>query len=205
MKIISHRGLWFHDNEKNTKSALVKSITHNYGFETDLRDFGGELVISHDVPNQSELPLDYLLSEIPNIDLPIAINIKSDGLAKMLRSKMQGINWTDWFVFDMSIPDMINHLEVGNPVFTRISDYEREPVLFEKSVGIWLDSFGSEWYDQTIINNLLSSNKMVCIVSPELHKRSKDNIWEMLKKIGNNDQLILCTDYPLEATKYFNI
>ena len=47
---------------------------------------------------------------------------------------------------------------------------------------------------------------MVCIVSPELHGRNNTREWANYKNFITNqfsDNLILCTDNPEEAKKYF--
>ena len=77
MKIISHRGFWKKASEKNSIHALKKSIEHSFGFETDLRDYKNNLVISHDVAEK----------ELKNSDLLFAWNIKSDGLSKLITNK----------------------------------------------------------------------------------------------------------------------
>ena len=57
-------------------------------------------------------------------DLPQAINVKADGLAEPLKRAFHG-KAIDWFVFDMSIPDMKVHIKAGNPVFARMSEVEQ--------------------------------------------------------------------------------
>ena len=53
MEIISHRGYWFKNSEKNSDLAFRRSFSLSFGTETDIRDFDGELVISHDVANKN--------------------------------------------------------------------------------------------------------------------------------------------------------
>ena len=56
MRILSHRGLWHEQSERNTLSALKKSLEHGFGFESDLRDYKGRLVVSHDPANADSCP-----------------------------------------------------------------------------------------------------------------------------------------------------
>ena len=49
MEIIAHRGFWKSIEEKNTFDALEKAIKEGYGFETDFRDCGGQILISHNL------------------------------------------------------------------------------------------------------------------------------------------------------------
>jgi hypothetical protein len=157
----------------------------------------------------SELSLDDLLSLAEaskrKSTLTLALNIKADGLAHQLRSKLTGHSMLDCFVFDMSIPDMRSYLEVGIPVFTRMSEVETHPVWLERATGVWLDSFESDWFDVDLIKNLFFSGKRVCIVSPELHYRDEQAVWSKIKPISSDRRLILCTDYPEQALDFFQL
>jgi hypothetical protein len=118
---------------------------------------------------------------------------------------MLDYNKNNWFVFDMSIPDLRSHLNVGNPVFIRISDVEKDEIWINEAQGIWLDSFKNNWFDNKLVTNYLDSDKKVCIVSPELHKRPHIALWTQLKEISSYDNLILCTDFPDKANSFFNL
>lgn len=41
MKILSHRGWWQNENEKNTILAFQRSFQNSFGTEMDIRDYGG--------------------------------------------------------------------------------------------------------------------------------------------------------------------
>ena len=55
MKILSHRGYWNEQINKNSSESFTHSFKKGFGTETDLRDFKGEIVISHDIPEQDNL------------------------------------------------------------------------------------------------------------------------------------------------------
>ena len=55
IKIIAHRGFWKIESEKNTMLALERAIENGFGFETDLRDYAGKLVISHNPPDRKSV------------------------------------------------------------------------------------------------------------------------------------------------------
>ncbi len=203
MRIISHRGFWKTPSEKNTVVAFQRSFDLGFGLETDLRDHMGQLVISHDIVNNGEISFSNLLSLSEKYKLLLALNIKSDGLAKLVSKAMIGYDRKNWFVFDMSIPDTLDHLSEGNPVFARMSEVEKTPVWFEQIDGIWLDSFDNQWYDLTLISDLLNKGKQVCVVSPELHGREYIGLWTMLLPLAKEHRLILCTDFPVKATEHF--
>jgi hypothetical protein len=208
LEIISHRGLWSIPQEKNSENSFINSFKLMYGTETDVRDFNGGLVISHDIANESCMEINSFFDLYnKHTGKVLALNIKSDGLASLLSKTLNKHEIENYFVFDMSIPDTIGYLKLGMKVFIRQSEYERELPFYEECTGVWLDSFLSVWYDLQIIEHHLKNGKKVCIVSPELHNRDYINLWEILKTSGLQkvDGLILCTDKPVEATNFFNI
>ena len=170
-----------------------------------MRDRNGELVISHDMPNGSEITLAAMLDILDGRDLPLAINIKADGLARMLNEQMTARGLTRWFTFDMSVPEMVVQLRLGLPVFSRASEYEEPPARYADALGIWLDAFTSQWYDVAKISGFLRGGKRVCIVSPELHGRDPKPLWALLKssEVADHPALMLCTDLPEDAADWF--
>jgi glycerophosphoryl diester phosphodiesterase len=203
MIILSHRGYWKTQAEKNTVTAFERSFDLGFGTETDVRDCKGELVISHDMPQGGEITLDRFLGILGGRDLPLAINIKSDGLAPRLAETMARHGVHDWFVFDMSVPDMRGHLAAGTQVFTRLSEVEPVPAYLEQSAGVWLDMFSHQWYDSSTIAGLLDQGKRVCVVSSELHGRDPAALWDALRSVARHPRLLLCTDEPEAARQYF--
>ncbi len=207
MIVLSHRGLWREPDEKNSVEAFHCSFSLGFGTETDLRDRNGKLVISHDVANHEAIPAELFFSIYSKYaqDLTIALNIKSDGLQTLLLEFLTLYEIKNYFVFDMAIPDMISYINSGIRVFTRQSDYEIDPVLYSSAKGVWMDCFNQDWIDEKIIENHLNKGKQVCIVSPELHKRDFHNFWKKLKNmsISGSPDLMLCTDHPEEAKKFF--
>jgi len=207
MIILSHRGYWKAADEKNALVAFQRSFKLDFGTETDIRDHLGKLVISHDPPTQDALSTDVFFQQYKEIsgDLPLALNIKADGLQSLLKAQLDFYEIENYFVFDMSAPDGIAYLEQGLKVFTRQSEYEREPLFYEKANGVWIDGFHSDWVDEKQIERHLNANKVVALVSSELHQRQHNPFWERLRKMSvvESDQLIICTDFPEEARDYF--
>jgi glycerophosphoryl diester phosphodiesterase len=207
MKIISHRGYWKNESEKNQITAFNRSFELGFGTETDLRDSGGEIVISHDMPTGGELKLIDLLYEYKRHskknNMLLALNIKADGMATEIsnilnQSIFQGI---ECFFFDMAIPDMMQYIKKGMPVYMRMSELEKDDSLLRFCNGIWLDSFEAEWYTNDDLKELLKKNT-VCIVSSELHKRDNSVLWTRLKELKDEENLTLCTDFPEEFDRF---
>lgn len=209
MKIISHRGYWRHPEEKNAKIAFDRSFSLGFGTETDIRDYCEELVISHDIPTKKSTPFSDFLANatakfVGDGHLTLALNVKADGLADKMAGALNQYKGLDPFVFDMSVPDMRSYFDAGIPVFTRLSEVEKNPVWIERSAGVWLDGFESEWYAKSVIEDLLMQGKRVCIVSPELHRREYHELWRKIKAISSSEKLILCTDVPEVAAEFFH-
>lgn len=213
MQIMSHRGYWKEPYEKNQEVAFRRSFSLGYGTETDVRDVSGSLVISHDMPSGEEMTLTQFLHiastelkdlERQGIRVPLAVNIKADGLAKPLAEAMQDSPF-DWFVFDMSIPDMRQQLNAGNPVYARVSEVELNPAWIDEIKGIWLDAFHGGWYGPEMIRTFLRRGLKVAIVSPELHKRDHNAVWESLKPFRDEPNVMLCSDIPEDATRFFGL
>lgn len=203
MKILSHRGYWKGCDERNTMGAFERSFAGGFGTETDLRDLDGRLVISHD-PARSEAldALEFFAAHARHGGgLRLALNVKSDGLQSMLKDALAVNSTTDYFVFDMSVPDMRGYIGGGFTVFTRQSEFEPEPAFYAQAAGIWLDAFTHEWYEAALIRKHLDAGKKVCVVSPELHGRAHLKLWEMLRGI-EGDGVMLCTDFPEEARAF---
>lgn len=207
MIVISHRGYWLSNEEKNKKVAFERSFSLGFGTETDLRDYNGELVIAHDIATKDDMLFDEfcrIYKSYPG-DCPLALNIKADGLATKLQAALRQYGISNYFLFDMSVPDLRASLAVGLTCFTRVSDVEAEPCCYGSAAGIWLDGFYSDWYRPSDLFRFLRDGKQVCLVSPELHRRDCRPLWNMLKESGlqQEPQLILCTDKPEQARKFF--
>jgi hypothetical protein len=205
MIIISHRGLWNDLSERNQRVAFERSFDAGFGTETDLRDCAGKIVISHDMPRGDEITFEEVLQIMNGRNLPLALNIKADGQAISILELLHKYNHTNYFTFDMAIPDMVIQMKNGVRVFTGLSDILPTPVLLSKASGVWLDCFNSDWYDTNVIDDIIANGKQVCVVSADLHKRDNACQWEIVKRTKNfkSDDLLLCTDKPNEAKEYF--
>ena len=209
MIFLSHRGLWKTKSEQNTLAAFQLSFTHGFGCELDIRDRDGQLIISHDVPTEAP----YLLLEEVfqtykklNSKVAIAINIKADGLQSLLLELIDKYSITNYFTFDMSIPDTLGYQKNQLKFFSRQSEYEPRQSLYEQADGIFLDCFHSDWWTLKDIEPHLKKGKPVALVSPELHGRDYQAAWETWRKIERElatDRLMLCTDFPEQARAFF--
>lgn len=209
MIVLSHRGYWKEIYEKNLPIAFERSFSLGFGTETDIRDYKGELVISHDIADEKSISVKEMLEIYNKYDntLPLALNIKADGLQVKLKELLEEYKITNYFVFDMSVPDGLGYLKQNIKAFTRESEYEKIPSFYDEACGIWLDEFYGHWIDKEAIEKHIKNGKQICIVSPDLHKREYKKEWlhykEIEKELGVNNMMI-CTDYPEIAKEFFD-
>ena len=192
--ILAHRGEWNKAVPANSAASLSNAILHGFGIETDIRDFRGELIVSHDpCVNQEYDCFDKFLSR----DSRIAINIKSDGLLPKLEPMKALIVDSQSFVFDCSFPELLKFRRAGIPHAIRISEFERE--LYWEPNYIWLDAFESDWWLEDAATLKTIERIPTIVVSPELHKRDFSKVWDKvltLRSVGI--EISVCTDFPNE-------
>jgi hypothetical protein len=211
-RILAHRGWFKCDEEKNTDIALRRALANGFGIETDVRDQNGSLVISHDPPLKrgNHLPLSWLFQEIKESrsSARIALNIKSDGLCAIIKELMAsaGINDDQVFAFDMSFPDMLRYQESDFPTYARTSEYEDMRSFSANTKGVWVDSFTGSYRQVESASSLIRQGIRAAIVSPELHKRQHQEVWNSIvaSRLHREPLFELCTDYPFEASVFFS-
>lgn len=208
MEILSHRGYWKSVPEKNSAIAFKRSFSLGFGTETDFRDYRGEIVVSHDIADERCLSAREFFDIYLSYDnfLPLALNIKADGLQEKLQKLLDEYSIENYFFFDMSIPDMISYRKSKLKYFSRLSEYEPQAALYEEASGVWIDCFIDDWVEEGEIGRHLDAGKRVCLVSPDLHKREYLPFWTTVSqmKLVGSDRLLLCTDYPEEAREFFH-
>ena len=206
VKIIAHRGYWNKNIQNNSSKALRLALEHGYGFESDLRDYAGRLVVSHNIADSNSQQADEIFRWLSEFDdkCCFAINIKADGLKELIKEQLLKNNLKNYFTFDMSVPQMVEYAECGLRFFTRQSEVERTPIRYVQAAGVWIDGFwGEDWITADLINGHLERGKEVCIVSPDLHHRKYLPFWEKISNFGvNSRSVMLCTDYPDEAKAF---
>lgn len=207
MQILSHRGFWREESERNTRQAFCRSWELGFGLETDVRDLNGALVISHDPPKMGCQTLDEFLSDYERLGKKstLALNIKSNGLTLGLMAALAAHEVENYFVFDMSVPDTVPYLRHGASVYARLSEYEPEVAFLPEVIGIWVDMFENDWLAEADLDDLARYDKRLCLVSPELHRRNHREFWQRLRrtKLSRSETVSLCTDFPLEARRFF--
>lgn len=205
MLILAHRGFWTVPEEKNTLIAFERAFSSGYGIETDVRDYKEDLVISHNVADSSCPKFTDMLEIYKKVgkDVPLALNVKADGIQPLLKKYLEEYQISNYFMFDMSIPEQVVYVRDGFNTFTRQSEFEMNPSMYDDVCGVWMDEFSKEWMTSSCFENHLASGKKLGVISPEIHGNNEIRIWDMIKPFKGDDKLMLCTDIPKDAEAYF--
>lgn len=208
MQILAHRGYWNAQIKNNSPEALRKALENGYGFESDIRDYCGKLVISHNIADENSQDAKEVFNWLNEFQdkFCFAINIKADGLKDELLNLLNINNIQNYFTFDMSVPQMIEYRQKQIRYYTRQSEVETQPVMYDDAAGVWIDGFFSEdWITEELLDFHIKAGKKICLVSPDLHGRDYKSFWKKLKNYKIDfSQVMLCTDYPDVAKKFFD-
>lgn len=211
-KLISHRGAWSKREDQNSNHSLMDALSSGFGVETDLRDVNGSVGISHDPIDDTkrkthESFLQFVeTAKEHHFRGPLALNIKCDGLQELhIQESLEGLS--NFFFFDMSIPEQVRYARVGLPFAIRVSEFESfESSLLIKKISkpaaIWLDGFDSDWFlDPAEWGMLKKRSELlpIVIVSPELHGRDSARTIEAFLEEKDNPNILLCTDMADEV------
>lgn len=208
MEFLAHRGYWHQPSEQNTETAFRRALASGFGIETDLRDHDGAVVVSHDMPDCKAMTLEAFLELYASYDClsTLALNIKADGLQKPIADCISEFSLENYFFFDMSLPDTLGYLARGLSVFMRRSEFEAGSRLDARAQGLWLDALEAPCVDVEVIKSVAEEGKRIAIVSPELHRRPHKEAWAAWRsglKASPKGQFMLCTDFPVDAAKFF--
>lgn len=206
MIVLAHRGYWNYVAEKNSLQAFKKAFTAGFGIETDVRDYNGRLVISHDIATEESPAFEEVLKLYRSIgvNVPLALNVKADGIQALLQQNLQRFEIDNYFMFDMSIPEQVVYLKYGFHTFSRQSEYEQVVCMYDQTSGVWMDEFEKPWITDEIIKAHIRNGKCLGIISSEIHGNDTLRLWSLLKEYKESSQIMLCTDKPMEARRFFN-
>lgn len=193
--------------------AFRRAFEAGHGIELDVRDHEGRAVVSHDPARGGATSLEDVLALSRAIHGAgtIAINVKADGLQALIAEALKTHGVDDYFVFDMSIPDLIGYRKRGLRFFARQSDVEPVPQGIQGAAGIWIDGFEKDWYDFHACGQHLAKRLELAFVSPELHGREHLAYWQALRGWlngagpGADRRIWLCTDFPDDARTFFDV
>ncbi|OJV64461.1 MAG: hypothetical protein BGO41_12655 [Clostridiales bacterium 38-18] len=166
MHFISHR--------VNTVEEL-KQLPHEYGVEIDLRDEGGELILSHDPFRTGDRFEDYLKEYHHGT---MILNIKSERIEHKVKTLLDQFQIKDYFFLDSSFPMIFLLANQGErQVALRYSEFEGLDTIRTmagKVDWVWVDCFTKLPINHEIFLELKALGYKLCLVSPELQGRPED-------------------------------
>lgn len=190
MEIIVHR--------RNRVEELRDTPAH-FGVEVDIRSHDDTLIIHHD-PFAPGEPFECWIAEYRHGTL--ILNVKEEGLEERVLAIMAEHKIERFFFLDQSFPFLLRTARRGERrCAVRISEYETVETALSLAPLIdwtWLDCFTRFPLDRDQSVTLAASGLKTCVVSPELHGRSVEEIAEMrsiLETIGMSPDAV-CTKRP---------
>tara|TARA_B100001245_G_scaffold133681_1_gene99077 strand:- start:891 stop:1493 length:603 start_codon:yes stop_codon:yes gene_type:complete len=175
--IICHR--------KNTIKQLIDTPTE-YGVEIDVRSYNNKIILNHDPMKSGEF-LDNWIRKYNHKFL--IINIKEEGLEKYIIKILKNKKIKDFFFLDQSFPFLIKTLNSNETrCAIRFSEYEDIRTInnLKKKINwVWVDHFSKFPLNKSTSDNLKKKKIKICIVSPEIVKKTSVN---SLKKLKNSIQ-----------------
>ena len=164
MEIILHR---------INKIKELRTISHLFGVEIDIRTYGNDLILSHDPYNNGDKLEDYL-SEYKHGTL--ILNIKESGIENDVLALIQKYDVNSYFLLDVEFPYIVSASEnkIKN-IAIRFSEFESidTVIKFKRLINwIWIDTFTKLPLNQNAINVLRGFK--TCIVCPERWNRPND-------------------------------
>jgi glycerophosphoryl diester phosphodiesterase len=200
MHIYAHRGLWQGTHSlQNTAVAIEDAFESGFGVEIDLWKILDRICVTHDGESSEFEFSKFLEIWSRHSHLPVAFNVKTDGIANQLSRRNYRFEKPSFF-FDMSFPELVKFKKENLPLGLRISELEPVDTRIKAEEIFWLDSFYSDWWIQEFAAVESIFDKSV-IVSPELHNRDHLGVWNFLKE---QKPFGICTDFPIELLEFLS-
>jgi hypothetical protein len=165
--------------------------------ELDLRDkFDGNIVVTHDAYNDGDTWTNYLTAYQHNL---MIANIKTEGIEQDIIRHLEKAGHDNYFLLDVSLPFLIKLSNLGiRKMAVRYSKYEPIELatqFINKVDWVWVDCF-----DGFPLNidayTLLKKHFKICMVSPELHGKSTEDMEDFKNKLITMPVDAVCTKYP---------
>ena len=187
MIIIKHR--------VNTSKELKKTNI-NFGVEIDLRSKNKDIYLHHDPFKKGELFSKWIKSYKHKL---IVLNVKEESLEQKILKILKKNNVRKYFFHDQTFSSLIKNMH-KTKVSIRYSEFEelkKIDKLFNSIKWLWIDNFTEIKIDKKFYNYLKRKKVKICMVSPELVKRSRSKeIKKIVTYLKKNKLMIdaVCTN-----------
>tara|TARA_Y100000591_G_C21587110_1_gene571255 strand:- start:172 stop:756 length:585 start_codon:yes stop_codon:yes gene_type:complete len=179
-------------------SKELKKININFGVEIDLRSKNKDIYLHHDPFKKGELFSKWIKSFKHKL---IVLNVKEEGLEPKILSILKRNNVRNYFFHDQTFSSLIKNMH-KTKVSVRYSEFEglkKVNKLFNSIKWLWVDNFSEIKIDKKFYYYLKKKKVKICIVSPELVKKSRSKeIKKVISYLKKNKFKIdaVCTKNP---------
>ena len=189
MIIVKHR--------VNNSKDLIK-LNKRFGVEIDLRSQKKDIYLHHEPFKKGELFSRWIKNYNHKL---IILNVKEEGLEKPILKILRKNKINNFFFHDQTFSSMLKNMS-KTKVSIRYSEFEelkKIDILFKKIKWLWVDNFNKLEIDKKLYKLLKRKKVKICLVSPELVKRSRLNeIKKIILFLRKNKIIIdaVCTKRP---------
>ena len=189
MIIVKHR--------VNNSKDLIK-LNKRYGVEIDLRSQKKDIYLHHEPFKKGELFSKWIKNYNHKL---IVLNVKEEGLEEPILKILRKNKINNFFFHDQTFSSMLKSMS-KTKVSIRYSEFEelkKTDILFKKIKWLWVDNFNKLEIDKKLYKLLKRQKVKICLVSPELVKRSRFNeIKKIILFLRKNKIIIdaVCTKKP---------
>lgn len=157
--------------------AALRLLPHEFGVEVDIHAYGNRLVVHHDALCDGPDLSDWLNTYDHAF---VILNIKEEGIEQSVLEMVTARGIDRFFMLDLSFPALIKMARRGERrVALRVSEYETVDsalTLAGQVEWVWIDVFQGFSITAAQHAALKAAGFKLCLVSPELHGRSPDEI-----------------------------
>tara|TARA_B100001248_G_scaffold235087_1_gene197593 strand:- start:465 stop:1049 length:585 start_codon:yes stop_codon:yes gene_type:complete len=189
MLIIKHR--------INTIEKLKKT-PNNFGVEIDLRSKNKDIYLHHDPFKKGE----QFSSWIKNFKHKLLVlNVKEEGLEQKIISILKKNNIKNFFFHDQTFSSLLKnkHKTKVSVRYSEFEDLKKIDKLFDLIKWVWVDNFSEIKINRKFYSFIKKKKVKICIVSPELVKKSRSKEINKIKTYLKKNKYILdavCTKNP---------
>ena len=181
MIIIKHR--------VNTSKEL-KKLSINFGAEIDLRSNNKDVYLHHDPFKKGELFSNWIKYFKHKL---LVLNVKEEGLEQKIVSILKKNNIRNFFFHDQTFSSLLKNMH-KTKVSIRYSEFEdlkKIDKLFDSIKWVWLDNFNEIKINRKFYSFIKKKKVKICIVSPELVKKSRSKEIKKIKSYLKKNKYIV--------------
>ena len=181
MIIIKHR--------VNTSKEL-KKLSVNFGAEIDLRSNNKDVYLHHDPFKKGELFSNWIKYFKHKL---LVLNVKEEGLEQKIISILKKNNIRNFFFHDQTFSSLLKNMH-KTKVSIRYSEFEdlkKIDKLFDSIKWVWLDNFNEIKINRKFYSFIKKKKVKICIVSPELVKKSRSKEIKKIKSYFEKNKYIV--------------